>query len=166
MEHAIRYEIHTRIKEDRACIRRCTTIQSAIVSGISAKTDVAWESMRIRAPSSAARAVTITIRVERSGQVEVVAPNAAPPQRIATLVQPALRLNWRIIQATPKPIDYVIAHELTHLIHTNPGSDFWATIGQVMPDYEQRRDAPRKVGAGLFGRELLYVARRTSGQPT
>lgn len=60
-----------------------------------------------------------------------------------------LRLNWRIIQAAPKLIDYVIAHELTHLIHANHSADFWATLGRVMPDYEQRRDALRKVGAGL-----------------
>jgi predicted metal-dependent hydrolase len=61
----------------------------------------------------------------------------------------ALRLNWRIIQASPKLIDYVIAHELIHINHPNHSPTFWSNLGRVMPDYEQRREMLRKIGAGL-----------------
>ncbi|MGK3992262.1 M48 metallopeptidase family protein [Sorangium sp. So ce1024] len=36
-------------------------------------------------------------------------------------------------------IDYVLAHELAHLIHDDHGREFWAALGRVMPDYEARR---------------------------
>lgn len=61
----------------------------------------------------------------------------------------ALRLNWRIIQASPTLIDYVIAHELIHIEHPNHSPTFWANLGMVMPDYEQRREALRRLGPGL-----------------
>ena len=61
----------------------------------------------------------------------------------------ALRLNWRIIQAPPKLIDYVIAHELIHIPHPNHSPTFWSNLGRVMPDYEQRRETLRKIGAFL-----------------
>ena len=36
-------------------------------------------------------------------------------------------------------IDYVIVHELAHIRHKNHGPDFWAAVGEVLPDYQQRR---------------------------
>ena len=48
-----------------------------------------------------------------------------------------------------KLIDYVIAHELIHIPHPNHSPTFWSNLGRVMPDYEQRRDMLRKIGAGL-----------------
>ena len=60
-----------------------------------------------------------------------------------------LRINWRILQAPSTLVDYVIVHELTHLIHENHGRDFWATMGRVMPDYEDRKRRLRALGPGL-----------------
>ena len=57
-----------------------------------------------------------------------------------------LRINWRIVQAPTRLIDYVIVHELIHLTHPNHTRDFWATLGQAMPDYEARREALRRLG--------------------
>jgi predicted metal-dependent hydrolase len=50
-----------------------------------------------------------------------------------------IRLNWRIVQASVSLIDYVVAHELAHLIHPNHTRKFWATLGSVMPTYETRK---------------------------
>jgi predicted metal-dependent hydrolase len=36
-------------------------------------------------------------------------------------------------------IDYVILHELAHLIELNHSPRFWAIIGKLMPDYRERR---------------------------
>jgi hypothetical protein len=60
-----------------------------------------------------------------------------------------LRFNWRIIQAPVSLIDYVIAHELVHLRHRHHTLDFWTTLGRVLPDYEERREALRRIGERL-----------------
>ncbi len=60
-----------------------------------------------------------------------------------------LRFNWRIVQASTRLLDYVIAHELVHLIHPDHTRDFWATLGRVMPDYEARREKLRLAGRAM-----------------
>lgn len=60
-----------------------------------------------------------------------------------------LRLNWRVIQAPLRLVDYVVAHELCHLEHPDHTRSFWATIGRVMPDYDVRREALRELGGAL-----------------
>jgi predicted metal-dependent hydrolase len=62
-----------------------------------------------------------------------------------------IRLNWRLVQAAPSLIDYVVAHELAHLVGGDDahGEAFWARLARVMPDYDARRDALRAVGAEL-----------------
>lgn len=59
-----------------------------------------------------------------------------------------VRFNWRIIQAPMRLVDYVVAHELVHLVHRNHTSGFWTLLGKVMPDYEARRRALREFGRG------------------
>lgn len=60
-----------------------------------------------------------------------------------------LRMNWRIIQAAPSLIDYVLVHELVHLRHQNHTRAFWAEVERMMPEYEQRRRELRRIGASL-----------------
>ena len=60
-----------------------------------------------------------------------------------------IRLNWRIIQAPMRLVDYVIAHELVHLRHRGHGRDYWQALGRVMPDYERRREDLRRFGGRL-----------------
>lgn len=60
-----------------------------------------------------------------------------------------LRLNWRIVQAPLRLQDYVVAHELAHLIEREHTRAFWSLLGQVMPDYEQRREALCLLGPHL-----------------
>jgi predicted metal-dependent hydrolase len=60
-----------------------------------------------------------------------------------------LRFNWRIIQAPVSLIDYVVAHELVHLLHRHHTPDFWSTLGRVLPDYEERRESLRRLGERL-----------------
>lgn len=57
-----------------------------------------------------------------------------------------LRFNWRIIQAPMRLVDYVVAHELVHLIHADHTAAFWRRLGRVMPDYEERRAKLREAG--------------------
>ncbi len=60
-----------------------------------------------------------------------------------------LRINWRIIQAPARLIDYVLAHELVHLRVPNHGPAFWRELGRVMPDYEERRARLRELGPSV-----------------
>ena len=60
-----------------------------------------------------------------------------------------LRFNWRIVQAPVSLVDYVVVHELTHLLHDDHGKAFWAALGRALPDYEVRRAALRRLGPSL-----------------
>ncbi len=58
-----------------------------------------------------------------------------------------IRLNWRLIKAPPEQIDYVVAHELAHLVEMNHSPAFWATVARIFPDHaavrrELRRCSP------------------------
>ena len=56
----------------------------------------------------------------------------------------AIRLNWRLIHFQLATIDYVIAHELSHLREMNHSARFWDVVRSVLPDYERARSALRR----------------------
>jgi len=51
----------------------------------------------------------------------------------------SIRLNWRLIHFNMSVIDYVVAHELSHLRHMDHGPKFWDTVRSVVPDYQIQR---------------------------
>ncbi len=55
----------------------------------------------------------------------------------------SIRLNWRLLHYRPAVIDYVVAHELSHLRHMDHSPRFWDTVATVMPDYAALRDRLR-----------------------
>jgi len=36
-------------------------------------------------------------------------------------------------------MDYIVVHELVHLIHPNHGRDFWKLVESVIPDYKEKK---------------------------
>jgi len=50
-------------------------------------------------------------------------------------VRGVVRLNWRLIHLSISLVDYVIAHELSHLIEMNHSLAFWKTVESICPDY-------------------------------
>ncbi|MDR0645448.1 MAG: M48 family metallopeptidase [Elusimicrobiota bacterium] len=50
-----------------------------------------------------------------------------------------LNFSYRIIKMPKVIMDYLIVHELAHLIHFNHGADYWATVAQYCPDYKEHR---------------------------
>jgi predicted metal-dependent hydrolase len=73
-----------------------------------------------------------------------------PPQRWGSCDSGGtLRFSWRIIQAPPPLVDYVVAHELVHLLHRGHTPRFWETLGRVMPEYETLRTQLRSLGPTL-----------------
>ena len=47
-----------------------------------------------------------------------------------------VRLNWRLLQAPPHIINYVVCHELAHLKEMNHSAKFWAVVASIYPDYK------------------------------
>ncbi len=50
-----------------------------------------------------------------------------------------IRLNWRLIHFRLPVIDYVVAHELSHLRVMDHSPRFWDTVGTVVPEYAALR---------------------------
>jgi len=48
-----------------------------------------------------------------------------------------VRLNWRLIQATQSTIDYVVVHELAHLIEMNHSRRFWKLVASLCPHFRE-----------------------------
>nr|WP_297176951.1 M48 family metallopeptidase [uncultured Agathobaculum sp.] len=55
-----------------------------------------------------------------------------------------LCFSWRLMDYPEEAIDYVVVHELAHIVHKNHGPQFWALVEQYMPDYRARRDLLRE----------------------
>ena len=55
-----------------------------------------------------------------------------------------IRLNWRLMHFALPLIDYVIAHELSHLREMNHSPRFWATVQSIFPEFETAKRALRE----------------------
>ena len=73
-----------------------------------------------------------------------------PTLRQASNGKGRIRINWRIIMAPLPLIDYVVAHGLCHLKYINHSDNFWRLLGNIMPDYENRRERLRKEGQKYY----------------
>ena len=51
-----------------------------------------------------------------------------------------LNFNWRLIKAPTYVIEYVIVHELAHLLETNHTPSFWNIISIQVPHYKQAKN--------------------------
>lgn len=54
-----------------------------------------------------------------------------------------LLFNWKLLQLSMRLVDYVIAHELAHLLEPHHTPEFWSVLGRVMPDWKQRKEELR-----------------------
>ncbi|MCL2808250.1 MAG: M48 family metallopeptidase [Coriobacteriia bacterium] len=50
-----------------------------------------------------------------------------------------LNFSWRLIMADEATVDYVVVHELAHLIEMGHNERFWAIVASVLPDYKERQ---------------------------
>ncbi|MFZ5633520.1 MAG: M48 family metallopeptidase [Bacillota bacterium] len=60
-----------------------------------------------------------------------------------------LNFNWRLVMAPPPVLDYIVVHELMHLVEPNHSTRFWALVEEVCPDYKAHRAWIRKNGHNL-----------------
>ena len=61
----------------------------------------------------------------------------------------ALNFNWQLILAPPEILDYVVVHELCHLIVLNHSPRFWGHLQGILSDYDARRAWLRRNGHSL-----------------
>lgn len=61
-----------------------------------------------------------------------------------------LNFNWRLA-LVPDPIfDYLVVHEMCHLVHLNHSSAYWSLVASILPDYKERRAWLKDKSAFLF----------------
>ncbi|MDD3182105.1 MAG: SprT family zinc-dependent metalloprotease [Alphaproteobacteria bacterium] len=70
-------------------------------------------------------------------------------------VKDEIRLNWRLIMASPDILDYVIVHELCHIPHKNHGKRFWALVERFTPNAKKTRQQLRNFEKSPF--QNLFV---------
>ncbi|MEN0050643.1 MAG: M48 family metallopeptidase [Bacteroidota bacterium] len=58
-----------------------------------------------------------------------------------------INLSTRLLFAPSKVIDYVIIHELAHLVEMNHSARFWKIVRDIMPDYKEQEQWLKKHGA-------------------
>jgi hypothetical protein len=69
----------------------------------------------------------------------VVKVNSATSRWGSCSAKKSLNFSWRLIMADDEVIDYVVVHELAHLIEMNHSPRFWAVVERVLPDYRERK---------------------------
>lgn len=60
-----------------------------------------------------------------------------------------IRLNWRLVHLPSCFGDYVIAHELAHLVEMNHGPRFWAVVAALFPDWREVREELKRRAAEI-----------------
>ena len=73
--------------------------------------------------------------------------SVAPPLRLSNArsewgscnARGEIRLNWRLVQLPPVLAEYVVAHEVAHLVELNHSPRFWALVETLMPGHAARR---------------------------
>lgn len=60
-----------------------------------------------------------------------------------------IAFDWRLVMAPPSVIDYVVVHELCHLVHLNHSRQFWGVVESILPDYKWRKRQLQEHGRSL-----------------
>jgi predicted metal-dependent hydrolase len=60
-----------------------------------------------------------------------------------------LNFHWRCMMAPLTALDYIVVHELTHLLVPDHSPAFWSELDKIMPDYRERQRWLRDHGAGM-----------------
>lgn len=56
---------------------------------------------------------------------------------VCNIKSKTITLNSRLIEYDLSALDYVIIHELSHLVHFNHSKDFWKLVEKYVPDYKK-----------------------------
>lgn len=100
------------------------------------------------------KAVTAWYRIEALRVFEECVDYFAPPMNVSPsavklssartqwgscTVRGVVRLNWQLVKMPLHLIDYVVVHELAHLVEMNHSAAFWRVVESACPDYKRCR---------------------------
>jgi|LGOV01.1.fsa_nt_gb predicted metal-dependent hydrolase len=57
-----------------------------------------------------------------------------------------LLFNWRCVMAPSWVMDYIVVHEMCHMIYMDHSREFWQLVERIMPDYDRRREWLKNYG--------------------
>lgn len=57
-----------------------------------------------------------------------------------------LNFNWRCSMAPSNVLDYIVVHEMCHMVHFNHSKAFWNLVGKIISDYKERKEWLRHYG--------------------
>jgi hypothetical protein len=60
-----------------------------------------------------------------------------------------LNFHWKCMMAPLTVLDYIVVHELVHLIHKNHTEAFWNEVDKLIPDHHDRKQWLKVHGAGM-----------------
>lgn len=113
------------------------------------------------------RALETLVRWLKTRALEALAPRAAhfaarlgraaPPVRLSNArtqwgvcgADGSIRLSWRLVHLAPELADYVVAHEVAHLVELNHSRRFWAQVAALYPEWRGAREQLELAGAAL-----------------
>jgi len=61
----------------------------------------------------------------------------------------AIRLSWRLVHVEPRLADYVVAHEVAHLVEMNHSRRFWGLLAWLHPGWREARERLELAAATL-----------------
>ena len=60
-----------------------------------------------------------------------------------------IRLSWRLVHVEPRLADYVVAHEVAHLVEMNHSRRFWSLLARLYPGWREARERLELAGATI-----------------
>jgi predicted metal-dependent hydrolase len=61
-----------------------------------------------------------------------------------------LSFSWRLLLAPPNVLDYVVAHEVAHLVEMNHSQKFWQLVGKITVDADRAKAWLTAYGQALY----------------
>jgi predicted metal-dependent hydrolase len=103
------------------------------------------------------RAEALALFRERAGRLAPLLGVQAPPIRLSNSksqwgscsASGRVLLCWRLSHLPLPLVDYVVAHELAHLVQLNHSRRFWTLVERLCPDYAAARKELNRLGRRL-----------------
>lgn len=70
-----------------------------------------------------------------------------------------INFNWKIIKSPMVVIDYIIVHELAHLVVPDHSSEFWHTVSIQLPTYKKAKEWLKQSGHLLESEFVQQIQR-------
>ena len=91
--------------------------------------------------------VTLQKAAQMGVSVQAVKINSARGSWGLCTADNVIKYSYRLLFAPKDVVEYVITHELAHVIHKNHSARFWSEVGKYIPDYKAKRAWLKKYSA-------------------